>query len=764
MNMEEVIKILLEWGFKEFPARKDAVKSFGYNYCDYCKKGDVIIDLGEDEWVYFEIPEINGSYEFSEIQCLINELKDYGIIHKPRKPKSKKIISTIAVILFSCAAYSQTLCDTIQIPDITVSGNYNATKETPFTFKNVTTSDISLRSTGCEPGVVLSYTPSITVNADNGASTGYVYYRLRGIDQTRINVTLNGIPMNEPEDEGIYFNNFGGFLNAISNIQIIRGAGLSKPGVSSYGGSINFNSLEFSKKFSGYAEILNGSYNTLQLSAGINTPNFFVNVFKQSTDGFKDNSFNKSYSVFYGGKIVKGHNEFKLYGFASNQKNGMAWLGAPLDSIKKNPRYNSNFLGETDNFEYTHNQLSWSKGYFKTTVYYTWLAGYYDTDMSHFYSFNKDAMLYRIRLQSNWVGTNINWAPRFKETWFWNFGVNAFTYSREHHGSYSKLYYIDNSFTDISYANTGIKNEVSPYAKMELKWFPWTIYGDIQYRYSMFKYDTLFVPNGSSESVMSNQTWKFLNWSAGVSCRVNWYTNVYYGIGVTHREPTRYDMFNGNDFIGYNAFDDTLKNIVNIRKPETAINNELGFKYEKDNIVVNANIYYMKFKNEFVFNGIIGDNSLMLHETVKSSIRSGVEIDAKYTPFKFLVLTTNNSISYNRIYDSNLTGDTLYIQQPLSPAIILQVDAMLDFNHVYVGINRKYVSEQYMDLANKYSIPAYRTSNLYAGIKYKGVELKCNVNNLGNKLILTSGNIASGMPTYFVMAKRNYSLALTYNF
>jgi iron complex outermembrane receptor protein len=153
------------------------------------------------------------------------------------------MIKKSLVIFFlgiSLSSFSQALTDTINICEVTVTGSYSAAKQTPFTFQNLTPKEISVRSMGTEPAVLLSYTPSINFYSDNGTGLGYMYYRLRGIDQTRINSTLNGIPLNEPEDQGIYYNNYGGFLNAISNIQLIRGAGLSKPGVSSYGGSINY--------------------------------------------------------------------------------------------------------------------------------------------------------------------------------------------------------------------------------------------------------------------------------------------------------------------------------------------------------------------------------------------------------------------------------------------------------------------------------------------------------------------------------------------
>lgn len=184
---------------------------------------------------------------------------------------------TILFLFISLNIFAQKLIlDTIQIKEIVVTGSHTASKETPFTVQNLSSQDINLKGIGTEPATVLSSTPSVTFYSDNGSGTGYNYYRLRGIDQTRINSTLNGVPLNEPEDQGIYYNNFGGFLNAVSGIQIIRGAGLSKPGVSSYGGSIDFTSLEFSKKWSGLAQVTGGSFNTRQINGLINSPNFFL--------------------------------------------------------------------------------------------------------------------------------------------------------------------------------------------------------------------------------------------------------------------------------------------------------------------------------------------------------------------------------------------------------------------------------------------------------------------------------------------------------
>ena len=289
----------------------------------------------------------------------------------------KKIIILISSLLFIViSGYSQNMTtDTISLTGIEVTTSVSASQNTPFTFQNLTPKKISLVQNS-EPAVLFSTTPSVTITSDNGTGLGYIYYRIRGIDQTKINSTFNGVPLNEPEDQGIYYNNFPGFLKSVSNVQVIRGVGLSKPGISAYGGSINFTPLDFNDKISGHVEGSYGSYKTSQIHGGINTHNFFVNGSWGKTDGYRYNSFNNSLSAFYGLQFKIKQNDFKWYGFVGRQSNGMAWLGE-IDSIMKDPRYNSNTPNEQDLFTQTHNQLNWTYKNLKTTLYYTSLTGKY---------------------------------------------------------------------------------------------------------------------------------------------------------------------------------------------------------------------------------------------------------------------------------------------------------------------------------------------------------------------------------------------------
>jgi len=662
----------------------------------------------------------------------------------------KKIKTLFLLLTISISSFAQSLTDTIQIPEVAVTGSYSAAKQTPFTFKNLSQKDISLRSTGTEPAVLLSTTPSVTFYSDNGTGLGYMYYRLRGIDQTRINSTLNGIPLNEPEDQGVYYNNYGGFLNSVSNIQIIRGAGLSKPGVSSYGGSLNFSSLEFTDKLSGFSNLLYGSYNTFSITGGINSPHFFLLAGKTKTDGYRNNSFNDSWSTFYGGNFSVGKNYFKVYGFVGKQKNGMAWLGEPLDSINKDPKHNTNTKDEVDDFLYVHNQLTWQNGHLKATVYHTYLNGWYTTDMGHFDPIPNPngSCIWKLALKSNWLGTNVNYNLPLGDVLYLNLGTNAYTYSREHQGTYTSLY--------PSYTNTGTRNEVSPYAKAEIRinkvWF----YGDIQYRYTTFNYD--------GDPSMLPQEWRFLNWSSGVSIKVKEHSSIYYGIGKTNREPTRNDIFQGSDnFLGYNDIPDYwgpgIPYQYKIINPEEALNNELGWKYKTDYLLINANFYYMDFKNEIVLNGKYGPNSIVLHQNAAESYRSGIEFDLDYKATTHWQFLTSNSFSFNQIQQD---GETF--QPVLTPSLLLSGDVVCNLSKsVYTGLNVRFNGKSYIDFSNENQLPSYALLSVYGGITWKGILIKGTVNNVLNDLVLTNG-IIGAEPLYFVMAGINGSVSLTYKF
>ena len=620
--------------------------------------------------------------------------------------------------------------DTILIKEATVTASYLATKNTPFSFTNIDSKEIDFRLDGSEPAVLLSHTPSVTYYSDNGLGSGYIYYRIRGIDQSRINSTLNGVPMNEPEDQGIYYNNYPDFLSSVGNVQIIRGVGLSKSGVSSYGGSINFQSKEFSDKFNVDIKMLMGSYGTSQAGMSLNGKSLYIKGSTLTTKGFKHNTFNDSHSIFYGAKS----NNFKFHGFIGKQKNGMGWLGESIDNINKDPKYNSNKPYETDEFLYVHNQIQWNKWGASTTLYHTYLDGWYDTDIAHFDpTLEWEELINRIDLESNWLGLILNHRLTSNELNI-DYGSNFYTYYRDHKGLFNG---------EQDYKNTGYKKEISPYIKAEYKVARSTLYGDVQYRYSIFSYD--------GSQYFPKQKYKFLNWSLGITYRTGINSQIYYGLGKSNREPTRTDLF-----MGWDNFDPDFYAIV---EPESVIDNELGFKYFGYRLNLNTNLYHMNFTNEIVLNGQYGPNAILLHQNAAKSFRSGVEIDMKYRMLNNFSLLCVSNFSNNKIKQDEEKFDPV-----LTPQIISSLDVLYESKTLFVGVNTRYNGESYIDFSNESILPSYYTLNAYIGLTFYEAIIKLNLNNLTNELVLANAIMGWDMnPLYYVSAGRNFIISIHYN-
>jgi iron complex outermembrane receptor protein len=167
--------------------------------------------------------------------------------------------------------------------------------------KTITAAEMGRHYTGQEMPILLQASPGITSYAESGSGSNYSYMRMRGMDQTRINITLDGIPLNEPEDEGLYFSNFPDFANSIASVQVQRGVGSSTHGVASYAGSVNFESVPLaSVKRGGEVQLTRGSYNTSRVSgeyqSGLTKSGFagYVRGSAQTTDGYRYNSGNRS--------------------------------------------------------------------------------------------------------------------------------------------------------------------------------------------------------------------------------------------------------------------------------------------------------------------------------------------------------------------------------------------------------------------------------------------------------------------------------------
>jgi iron complex outermembrane receptor protein len=347
-----------------------------------------------------------------------------------------KIKLLIIALITSMCLFAQTPQDSIKLDEIVVNG-IRSGKTTPVTEKTITRSEIQKTYQGYEVSSTLSNkTPNVTTSSDNGTQFGYTYFRIRGIDQTRINMTLNGVPLNEPEDQGVFFSNYPNFTDNIQSMEVQRGVGTSSNGVSSFAGSINFNSPSgFNKEVS--VKYTVGDFNTVRLSttysSGLNSKKMalYVNGSTYNTDGYRYGSGGNGNSLFISGGYFGEKNKLKFTGFTGNSKNGMSWMAVSESDINKDPRTNYNKDDGWDNFTQTFTQLEYTNkvstnSLLSSSIFYNRLNGGYDYLTPQFGGGNRNLFL-----SSNFYGivTNLNYKGEKLKV---DFGISGNIYNREH--------------------------------------------------------------------------------------------------------------------------------------------------------------------------------------------------------------------------------------------------------------------------------------------------------------------------------------------
>lgn len=328
---------------------------------------------------------------------------------------TKKIYTIFLLFTFiTVASLAQnTVNDSAALLKEVVVG-YQAKKFTPVTFQNLFAKDFKTKLTGQEPSFLIGETPSITVYSDAGNTQGYSYYRLRGIDQTRINTTLDGMPLNEPEDQGAYFSNYPDILNSVSKIQIQRGSGTTKNGVACFGGSVELFSPDLTDSASGSTGVNYGSFNSLRLFGAYNSGvknhhALYARASHVSSNGYKYHSGNNSQSVFISTGLFYTKTSWKLNVLAGHQKNKLAWLGVDEAAIAKDRKTNANSPAEKDAFTQALVQLqnNWKPAAnttIQSSVYYTHLNGNYHFDLNNFLSLPSTTELYNYAFKSHLIG------------------------------------------------------------------------------------------------------------------------------------------------------------------------------------------------------------------------------------------------------------------------------------------------------------------------------------------------------------------------
>lgn len=601
---------------------------------------------------------------------------------------------------------------------------------------------LSKANNGQEPSFIFSKLPSVFAYSDTGNEFGYSYFRMRGLDQTRINVTIDGMPLNEGEDMGVYYSNFPDLLSSTNSIEVYKGSTISNNGTSGYAGSINFESVDLTDKEHTTFYISGGSWNTFKSSAEYNSSRkgnwaFNVRATTQQSDGFRDYAYNNSQSFSTKiGYYINDKHTIDFLSFSGLSRNGQAWIGSTINELNTNKSHNGCSEAETDKFIQTINKLAYkgfigNKTVITASIYYNHLNGRYAFDLDN----------YMLKVEDpNWVKTNEIDTYHLKhnmiggnfaiKTYWDNFtltnGVNASTFNRQHIGTY-------NLGNEKLWDNTGYKNDINVFTKASYTLKKLTIGANLQYRHADFDY--------KGDVDFSKINWDFFNYNANIKYDFTKSFNTYASITHTNREPTRTDMFGGSE------------NFIELytTKAESVTDYEFGISYQSNKLQFNVNAFYMDFANELILNGEIGTNGLPIRINTAESYRRGIEISLNYKPTNWLTLINNSSFSKNKVKD----GDNK-MSHVMSPEWIVGQDILFTFNKFNFGVNMKYRSKMYIDLANQYDLNSSLKFNLYADYTIKNVTVGAKLNNVFNSTTYSNGMLSANGALYFIDAPTNF--------
>ncbi|NCX96841.1 MAG: TonB-dependent receptor, partial [Chitinophagia bacterium] len=289
-------------------------------------------------------------------------------------------LSTIFFFFASCPLWAQSDSAEANSPDeanVAGMGDTNAIKNipllpvlvhsvrasnnAPFAKTEISKEEIARQNLGQDLPVLLQLTPSAVVNTDAGAGVGYTGIRIRGTDPARINVTLNGIPVNDPEEQGAFFVDFPDVASSTNSIQIQRGVGSSTNGTGAFGATISINNNTVSEvagaSISSSAGSFNTFKNTLQASTGrmANKLALDVRLSQITSDGYIERSASRLQSLQVNADYsISSNTSLKFMMMQGKEKTGQAWNGVYQDSLNTNRRYNE--LGQKPDSSFYNNQ------------------------------------------------------------------------------------------------------------------------------------------------------------------------------------------------------------------------------------------------------------------------------------------------------------------------------------------------------------------------------------------------------------------------
>lgn len=662
----------------------------------------------------------------------------------------KKMLLAVAVMMWTVgtanAADTQEVIDTlrtVQLQDVQVVST-RATKKTPMAFENVTKQQIKAVNFGQDIPYLLMLTPSVTTSSDAGTGIGYTTVRVRGTDPTRVNITSNGIPINDSESSNVFWVNMGDFASSLESMQVQRGVGTSTNGAGAFGASINLQTENIGTKPSVGIDLSAGSYGThketFRFGTGLLHDHwaFQGRLSNIGSDGYIDRASVSLNSYMLQGGYFSDNTVVKFITFNGIEQTYHAWnYPSKWEMTQYGRRYNScgayydengtlrYYDDQTDNYHQQHYQLFWNQivnnnWNFNLALHYTKGEGYYN-------EYKSEATLAEYTLTTDWniladlvrqkkmdndfygAVASVNYKDNKERLTAtlgsgWNkyigrhFGLvtwtgKPFKYATDASQSSYKDYNVSQYTQDVDhryYNNKTHKYDFNVYGKVNYTFMPGlNAYIDLQYRHVGIYMDGPSDDFDDNGQVVFQQhyTYDFFNPKAGLYYQINPYHSIYASYAVANKEPTR------------NDFEENLGKKMN---SEHLQDWELGYKYSSRTFSAGINLYYMNYRDQFVLTGQLNDIGEPLSANAGKSYRMGIELQAGWKPLQWLRWDANATFSRNRTKDwtvelvdgttANL-GDT---PTSFSPSTIFNNVFTFDYKGFSAKIMSQYVSKQYM--------------------------------------------------------------------
>ncbi len=621
--------------------------------------------------------------------------------------------------------------------------------KSPKTFTEISKKVLREKNLGKDLPVLLETTPGTVITSDAGAGIGYTGMRIRGSDITRINVTVNGIPLNDPESQGVFWVNMPDFASSVENVQVQRGVGTSTNGAAAFGASINIKTQTLNAD--PYAQISSsaGSYqtfrNSIAFGSGLLDGRFTLDgrLSKITSEGYIDRASSDLKSFFVSGGFYGEKTIAKINVFSGKEKTYQSWYGVPGDSLQSNRTYNpageyvndngqiEYYDNQTDNYQQDHYQVILSRSISRklnvnAAAFYVRGYGYYESYKSDeaFSDYGLEDVIVgtdtivetdlirRKYLDNDFYGITFSGNYNSFKKITASFGGGYNYYDGRHYGTVIWAEFASNSRPEKQwYHNSGIKTQYNIFGKINYQIFkPLNLYADLQFRGVNYE---IAGTHDDLRNISQEHDFAFFNPKFGTTWEFNPQHQAYFSFAIANREPTRSDFRDADD--GHQPSAEKLTDY------------ELGYNYSAGKLRLNANFFYMDYKDQLVLTGEINNVGAPVFTNVPKSYRTGLELIAGYRINKFLQWEVNLSLSRNKIkgfseYVDNwsppyeqITSELGETDLSFSPDIIgNSIFSLTPISNLKIQWIAKYVGEQFIDNTSNSSriLDAYFVNDL----------------------------------------------------